>query len=569
MEKIKATQANDTNQLKLIQKQLTQVKREAKRKYKSETLDEMASNIKKAWSGIKKMSHVEAHTPSIADIVPENNQKQLANELNTYYCRFESTSDGQANTINCLNDQPPFTTKEVLTALKKAKPGKSSGPDKIPTTLLNKCAAQMAQVLTPLFNKCLCVGVIPDIWKMSNIVPIPKVKNPGKTDYRPIALTSTIMKCLEHLIKDRVLQTCHQNMDEYQYAYKSNRSTKDACAVLDFMLRKHLDTPGNYARVMFVDFTSAFNTISPPLLLQKLKHLGVPDQLNKLIQSFLYHRSQRVRVGTNLSENEHTNTGCPQGCVLSPLLFSLYTNEVQSDSDNIKVLKYADDMAILGLCKHNNSESFYHDYVRNFSIFCEQNKLLINSKKTKEMILNFSRSIETDHILSENPLFINDTSIDCVNDFKYLGTVFNHELKWKDNSKHILSKLRQRRYAFYKFCSFGANESQKLHFIKSLLLPIFMYNAEIWFCSSTNAERDKFNEFFSNIGFYDNLQDKLHECILKFSNHITSDDRHVLNSYFVPGRRCQYISMKCKTNRLRDSFLPFSIRCHSTHAYIM
>ena len=82
-----------------------------------------------------------------------------------------------------MNDQAPFTTNQVVTALKKAKPGKSSGPDKIPTTLLNKCAAQMAQVLTPLFNKCLSVGVIPDIWKMPNIVPIPKVKNPGKTDY--------------------------------------------------------------------------------------------------------------------------------------------------------------------------------------------------------------------------------------------------------------------------------------------------------------------------------------------------------------------------------------------------
>ena len=83
--------------------------------------------------------------------------------------------------------------------------------------------------------------------------------------------------------------------------------------------------------------------------------------------------------------------------MLSALLFSLNTNEVQSE--NIKVLKYADDMAILGLCKHNNCESFYHDYVRNF---CEQNKLLINSKKTEEMFLNFSRSIESDHILEKS-----------------------------------------------------------------------------------------------------------------------------------------------------------------------
>ena len=57
-------------------------------------------------------------------------------------------------------------------------------------------------------------------------------------------------------------------------------------------------------------------------------------------------------------------------------------------------------------------------------MFCEQNKLLINSKKTKELIMNFSRSTETNHILRKNPLFINHTSIDCVNDFKYLGTVF-------------------------------------------------------------------------------------------------------------------------------------------------
>ena len=84
-------------------------------------------------------------------------------------------------------------------------------------------------------------------------------------------------------------------------------------------------SPGNYARVLFVDFTLALNTISPPLLLQKLKHLGTPDQLNKLIQSFVYHRSKRVRIGTNLYRSEHTNTGCPQGCVLSPLLFSPYT----------------------------------------------------------------------------------------------------------------------------------------------------------------------------------------------------------------------------------------------------
>ena len=87
-----------------------------------------------------------------------------------------------------------------------------------------------------------------------------------------------------------------------------------------------------------------------------------------------------------------------------------------------------------------------------------------------------------------------------------------------------MSEIRPKKITFF---------AKMLHFIQSFLLPNFVYNAEIWFCSSTDGEKDKFNEFFSNIGFYDNLQEKLHECILKFSNHFTFDNRHVLNIYFV------------------------------------
>ncbi len=93
---------------------------------------------------------------------------------------------------------------------------------------------------------------------------------------------------------------------------------------------QHLDKPGNYARILFVDFSSAFNTIMPDLLSDKLTQLSVPTSICQWITSFLPDRQQLVRLGKLTSRTLTMSTGTPQGCVLSPLLFSLYTNDCTS-----------------------------------------------------------------------------------------------------------------------------------------------------------------------------------------------------------------------------------------------
>ena len=109
------------------------------------------------------------------------------------------------------------------------------------------------------------------------------------------------------------------------------------------------------------------------------------DKIN-LIKSFLSNRSQAVRVGDHLSDTVNTHTGCPQGCVPSPLLFSLYNDEVRSSDSKIRVMKYADDMAIIGLLNHRGSDKVYQDFIESFSVFCKNNNLSIN---------NFSRTVTT------------------------------------------------------------------------------------------------------------------------------------------------------------------------------
>ena len=118
----------------------------------------------------------------------------------------------------------------------------------------------MAPVFCKLFNLCLDKETLPDIWKLSAISPLPKTANPKcSNDFRPIALTSVVMKIFEQIIKSRLLS--HIVLDEHQFAYKKNRSTKDACIVQDHVLRSNFEKANSYAKVLFVDFSSAFNTI--------------------------------------------------------------------------------------------------------------------------------------------------------------------------------------------------------------------------------------------------------------------------------------------------------------------
>ncbi len=93
-------------------------------------------------------------------------------------------------------------------------------------------------------------------------------------------------------------------------------------------------------RILFVDFSSAFNTIIPDTLQNKLTQLSVPTSVCQWITSFLTDRQQLLRLGKFSSSTRTTSTGAPQGCVLSPLLFSLYTNDCTSEDPSVKLLKH-------------------------------------------------------------------------------------------------------------------------------------------------------------------------------------------------------------------------------------
>ena len=138
-------------------------------------------------------------------------------------------------------------------------------------------------------------------------------------------------------------------LDQMQFAYRENRGVEDVVLVFLHKLYSHLDTMRTYIRSLFIDFLSAFNTLIPHLLIRKLTQMNVHPQLVLIVHNFLLNRFQQVKVGHIVLNVCSINTGVPQGCVLSPVLLSIYTSDcVSNDVNNCSLIKYADDTVIMG-----------------------------------------------------------------------------------------------------------------------------------------------------------------------------------------------------------------------------
>ena len=202
-----------------------------------------------------------------------------------------------------------------------------------------------------------------------------------------------------------------------------------------------MDKPRGYCRVIFVDFSSAFNTIKPNLLLNKLNYFHINPYLVSWVANFLSNRTQHVRLKNLQSSIITTNTGAPQGCVLSPILFTMYTNDCHMNSDVLKLLKFADDSSILALLRTSHDETIYNNYIIEFTKWCEEHNLLLNVLKTKELIIDFR--VKKEPLL---PVKIKGQDVDQVQSYKYLGVTIDNQLKWDVHASNIYKKKQTNVY---------------------------------------------------------------------------------------------------------------------------
>ncbi len=181
---------------------------------------------------------------------------------------------------------------------------------------------------------------------------------------------------------------------------------------LNFILQ-HLNRPGK----------TAFNTNIPDTLQNKLTQLSAPTSVCQWITGFLTDRQQVVRLGKFSSSTHTISTGAPQGCVLSPLLFSLYTNDCTSKDPSVELLKFADDTTLIGLIQ-DGDESAHKQEVKELAVWCSLNNLELITLKTG--IVDFRKNPPAFLPLTMNSM---NSTVTAVESFRFLGTSIYQDLK--------------------------------------------------------------------------------------------------------------------------------------------
>jgi hypothetical protein len=364
------------------------------------------------------------------------------------------------------------------------------------------------------------------------------------------------MKCFERIVLKHILSYTTPHLDQNQFAYKPNRSTEDAILTLLHNAYTHLEKPGSFVRVLFVDFSSAFNTIQPHLMALKLLALNVSPRLILWICSFLVNRSQSVRFQQALSSTQSTSTGSPQGTVLSPVLFTLYTNDC-TGTETTPLIKYSDDSALEDL---SNSDAVYFEQVRKFSTWCKTNYLDLNVKKTKEMLIDFRK----------NPapipdLLIDGVKVERVDEYRYLGTVLDSSLNFTANTNLINKKCQSRIYCLQKLRSLQVTSKVLQGFYRCFIESVLTFSFICWYGGLRVKNKSVLNKVVNVCnrvaGVKHACLDDLYECrVRQKAGKIVSDSGHVLARHYelLPsGRRLR--TPKFKTLRTKNSFIPSSI----------
>ncbi|KAI4876407.1 hypothetical protein NFI96_004026 [Prochilodus magdalenae] len=262
------------------------------------------------------------------------------------------------------------------------------------------------------------------------------------------------MKCFERVVLSHIQSSIPNTTDPLQYAYRSNRSTSDAIAAALHVSLSHLENKDSYVRILFIDYSSAFNTVVPHRLTYKLSSLGLHPTLCDWLLSFLTGRPQSVRIGNRTSAIiTHQHWYPPQGCRIT-----------------------------------GGDEAAYRKEVDSLVAWCTKNNLTLNTDKTKEMIVDMRKERRP-----HQPLFIRDLEVERVSSFKYLGVHISDDLTWTLNTTYVLKRAQQRLYFLRRLRKFGMSPRILSNFRKNscIIESILTSCITVWYGSTTVKDRKR------------------------------------------------------------------------------
>ena len=257
------------------------------------------------------------------------------------------------------------------------------------------------------------------------------------SNYRPISLLSTTSKLLERIVHKRVLEHITPHLPNHQSGFRPGDGTVHQLSRLVHEISRSLDG-SNAVVACFFDLSKAFDRVWHRGLLHKLEHLGIRGQLLAWFKSYLIGRRQRVQVGSSFSTWQEIPAGVPQGSVLGPLLFLIYTIDLPASSirPGVSCSQFADDTALISTASSSaTATTNLQESVNAASDWLLKWHLMVNASKTVTMKFSGREGLNN---ATQLPVQLNGTQLRTVQMHRHLGLEIQCDLRW---GAHIQSKI--------------------------------------------------------------------------------------------------------------------------------
>ena len=455
--------------------------------YIQRKIDQNKNNSKELWQILKSLiKHRSSSLKSITFSGVEEQSEQLISEkFNSYFVDSvlqinrsietitEPAEITEPNNVSCIfNGFSPITfaaLKDICFGLQK-----SAGIDNVNAKVIQDCFHVIGHDLLDLVNESLQTGHVPNVWKESLVVPIPKVNGTDKAEeYRPINMLHTLEKILELVVKGQLMHHLNGNdlLTPEQSGYREGHSCETALNLVLAKWKENIEAKETILAV-FLDLKRAFETISRPLLLRALRRFGIGGIAYRWLESYLYGRTQRTRFNASVSRFVRNELGVPQGSVLGPILFILYINDMKRVLRFCDINLFADDTVLfITITDVEQAMGHLNEDFLSLASWLKFKKLKLNISKTKYMIISSANA------RADVNVQIDGETIDRVREIKYLGVVIDDMLTFKSHINTVIKKAAKK-YGIICRIKNELTVASKIQLYKSLISP------HIDFCSS-------------------------------------------------------------------------------------
>jgi hypothetical protein len=459
---------------------------------------EKAEEIAKYWEHVY-MPNITTDDETLRRV---NNSVQNLKEDTAPLFHFNAEANSlKSNRIENVNYNMFMGMEDLNEILKSRNNKQSAGNDLLPMSLLKKLPVEAKNILLILYNNIINNAFYPPKWKEAILTPLLK---PGKdaedpASYRMIALLSNLSKVFEVFIQGKITKHIEEKeiIKDWQFGFRKGHSTTHALTTFTAEVSKQLNNRFGTIAVG-LDVEKAFDKTWQEGVIHKMQNYEFPTQICKIIASYLENRTFKVKVEDKLSQSKIIRAGVPQGSILGPTLYNIFTSDIPEPEDNkTNILAYADDILVFSSSPRMKiAEKLINKYLEEYKRYFEKWNLKINLNKCEAIKIIKSSSYKSHKKFTPDIKWGNE-QIKNVKQMKYLGLTYKEDFKFNTHINNIIKKSNATISIYNKTINSKSALSEKIKviFYLQVLRPMLTYGFPAWFfIQPTQMERIRIQE---------------------------------------------------------------------------